>query len=198
MTPRASLVASSALLAFSISAAAAAGEADGVYGRLDGDVTLGAALGAEIGRDRPRASGRLAAHYFWTVGAMATYRDSLSNEDTRARIVSFAIDLRPAFLIRWPRNLEHGPPWLDLVVDAWSLDVGAYFGWPGTGASAPETGLQAGLGFALPLTGSAAGPWLGARGILGWPELTPDRSPWGSGLVTLGYDWIFDSGLLGP
>ena len=113
---------------------------DGVYGRLDGDVTVGAALGAEMGRDRPSVAGQLSAHYFWSAGLLVSYRDSLTASGARARIASVSADLRPLFLIRWPRNLERGPAWFDLTVDSCSLNIGAYFAWPGQPGDASESG----------------------------------------------------------
>ena len=47
------------------------------------------------------------------------------------------IDLRPLFLMRWSKDNEQGPAWLDLTIDSLTLSVGAqYVGADGVGTNA--------------------------------------------------------------
>ncbi|MBN1609670.1 MAG: hypothetical protein JW940_23760 [Polyangiaceae bacterium] len=163
-------------------------QTDGVYGRFDGDLDLGVALGGELEKDAARAAARFSAHYFCTAGVYASYRDALSRDDPDARLVSFGVDLRPLFIPRWSLGWENGPALLDLVLDSASLSLGAYFG-----SAAPEThaprGLELGLGFGVPLSARASGPWLGARGLGRWPEPMLGGHEL-SALATLGWQWM--------
>ena len=52
-----------------------------------------------------------------------------------------------------------GPAFLDLTVDSFSLNFGGYYAHTNT-AKTHRGGLEVGLGFGIPLTGKAPGPWL--------------------------------------
>jgi hypothetical protein len=142
---------------------------DGVYGRFDGDIEVGFALGAELEKDAARAAARATVHYFSVAGMYASYRDAFNRGSPDARLVSLGLDLRPLFIPRWSQGWEDGPALLDLMLDSAALSLGAYWG-----SSAPEArssrGLELGLGFGVPLFTRASGPWLGARGLMRWPE----------------------------
>jgi hypothetical protein len=100
----------------------------------------------------------------WTAGVYARYSDAFGGADQRPeRVVSFGVDVRPLFLPRFALDLEQGPAWLDLMLDSLSLDGGAYFAKPRRRDFGDERGFEAGLGFGLPLCGSARGAWLDAR-----------------------------------
>jgi hypothetical protein len=104
---------------------------DGVYGRLDGSLTLAANVGAELEDGEPRAALRISGHYLWIAGAYARYSDAFGGADLRpSRVASFGVDLRPLFLPRFARNWEQGPALLDLSLDSLSLSAGAYFSQP--------------------------------------------------------------------
>jgi hypothetical protein len=143
---------------------------DGVYGRFHGDLELGLGLGAEI--DSPaRGALRASAHYFSMAGVYFTYRDSFSDADSGdLRVLGFGIDLRPAFIPRWARNLQQGPAFVDLFVDSIALGLGAYWAEPADGDFGAARGFEATLGAGLPLFGTAPGPWLEARGALRWAD----------------------------
>lgn len=164
---------------------------DGVYGRLDGDLDLGVALGGELQKDAVRAGARVTAHYFWTAGVYASYRNALGTDPPDARVVSVGADLRPLFIPRWSQHWEMGPPRLDLVLDSVSLSLGAY--WANR---APERGfrrgLELGFGLGFPLVSEASGPWLGARGLARWAE-PMFRGPELSGLLTAEWHWVVDT-----
>ena len=174
-----------------IATAAKDEQTDGVYGRFDGDLDVAVALGGELEKDAARAAARASVHYFWTAGVYASYRDALGRDDPDARLVSFGLDLRPLFIPRWSQGWESGPLLLDLVLDSVSLSLGAYWG-----RSVPEAhasrGLELGLGVGVPLFAQASGPWIGARGLVRWPE--PMLGGYElSALATLEWHWIASS-----
>jgi len=137
---------------------------DGVYGRFDGSLALSASAGAELESGEPRGALRLSALYLWTAGVYGRYSDAFGGADERPlRVASLGVDARPLFLPRFARDWEHGPAILDLALDSFSLNAGAYFAEPGGGSFGDERGFEAGLGFGVPLFGEAAGPWLEAR-----------------------------------
>jgi hypothetical protein len=180
------------------------GAGDGVYGRFDGDLALGVGLGAELGQNT-RAAARLSLHYFYMAGVYASYRDTLSgrsdeadtSDDARAalaaRVLSFGIDLRPAFIPRWSRSYEQGPSFLDLALDSISLGMGAFFAEPPGGALGDGRGFELSLGFGLPIVGQASGPWLEARGLLSLPDAGESSTT--TALVLLSWHTLFDSPL---
>jgi hypothetical protein len=137
---------------------------DGVYGRLDGTLSLSASVGAELEDGEARGALKLAAHYLWTAGVYARYSDAFGGADERpARVASLGVDVRPLFLPRFGLDKEHGPAFLDLALDSFSLNAGAYLAQPVRLDFGDERGFEAGLGFGLPLLADARGPWLEAR-----------------------------------
>ena len=137
---------------------------DGVYGRLDGTLALAVSAGAELEAGEARGALKLSAHYLWTAGAYARYSDAFGRQDARpARVASLGIDLRPLFLPRFALDNERGPAWLDLALDSFSLNAGAYFAQPDPGDFGDLRGFEAGVGFGVPLCGEARGFWLDAR-----------------------------------
>lgn len=138
--------------------------ADGVYGRLDGNLDVGLAGGVELEAGEPRALLRVSGHYLSTAGAYVRYEDGFGSNDRRPlRAAGLGIDLKPLFLPRFALDLEQGPALLDLALDSLSLSAGAYAAQPGSGAFGDERGFDLGLGFGLPLCAEARGLWLEAR-----------------------------------
>ncbi len=160
------LAACVAALAPSSVAAAAGGNLDGVYHRLRSDSAVQLDLGAAVADGHPALHSRLTLRYLQTAGLFFAYTDDFRSELTAAsRAVDAGVELRPLFLPRTSYDLQRGPAWLDLLVDSFALRVGAVFGrQPGFDLRAP--GLSLGLGFGLPLTSSASGPWIDASGSL--------------------------------
>ncbi|HKO50795.1 MAG TPA: hypothetical protein VJV79_23910 [Polyangiaceae bacterium] len=143
---------------------------DGVYGRFDGDLDLGLALGAEFGSaGDPAPALRASAHYFSIAGVYLAGRIK-AGEASAPSLFGMGVDLRPLFLPRWAKGYETGPAFLDLTLDSLSLSLGAF--WAQAAAQAPESnrGFDAQLGFGVPLLATAAGPWLEARGVLRYPD----------------------------
>lgn len=146
-------------------------EADGVYGRFDGDLELSLGAGAALDPDATRGALALGLHYFSVAGVTLTASDALGRSVAGdARVLGLAVDLRPGFVPRWAQGMQRGPAFLDLFIDSISLSLGAWWAGLDGGALGERRGLEASLGFGLPLTGRAPGPWLEARGALRWPD----------------------------
>jgi hypothetical protein len=167
---------------------------DGVYGRFDNPFDWGLHLGAEIHDDGAAGAARTTLHYFSMAGIYAGYADAFGSDALEgSRILSFGVDLRPAFIPRWSKNWEQGSNFLDLAVDSISLGIGAYFRTPNGGSFGERRGFELSLGFGLPLLGRAAGPWVGARSLFRWEESNGGSSVVNASLLaTLG--WQFAMG----
>jgi hypothetical protein len=146
------------------------GSADGVYGRFDGDLDLGLALGAEFGSaGHPAPALRGSAHYFSSAGVYASGRIKAGDESAPS-LFGLGVELRPLFLPRWAKGYETGPALLDLTLDSLSLSLGAFWAQRAAQASESTHGFDAQLGFGIPLLATASGPWLEARGALRYPD----------------------------
>jgi hypothetical protein len=145
---------------------------DGVYDRFDGDLELGLALGAELGsagNPAPIVGG--SAHYFSMAGLYAAGRFKAAGNSAPA-LFDLGVDVRPLFVPRWAKGYETGPAFFDLTLDSLSLSLGAFWAAKSELRSGAR-GFEAGFGFGLPLWGTAAGPWLEARGALRYPDSGP-------------------------
>jgi hypothetical protein len=152
------------------------GDADGVYGRFEGDLDLGLGLGVEADGDDARGAARLSLHYFSTLGLTVEYADSLQNGTARSRrLFGVGVDVRPAFIPRWSGDHEHGPAFVDLTLDSISLGVGAFWAEPPGRDFGDARGLEASLGLGLPLFGRADGLWLEGRVLGRWRD--PAHAP---------------------
>ncbi|MBM4361579.1 MAG: hypothetical protein FJ104_02775 [Deltaproteobacteria bacterium] len=167
-------------------------DADGVYGRMDGLLSLGLHGGAELAEPGPRLALRGEAHWFWVAGIYAAYSGAAGGDDPSARRAAIGVDLRPAFVPRFASGLERGPALVDLVVDSIALSLGGFAASPREGRGAAARGLEAGLGMGVPLLAAARGPWLGVRGQLrlGDPGSGRRPDPETSLLLTLGFETI--------
>jgi hypothetical protein len=147
-------------------------EGDGTYGRFDGDLDLGFGLGTLVDVDHGEAgiAARASAHWFYMAGGYLSYADGLGGGLDPLRRIGLGIDFRPLFLPRWTQDWERGPAILDLTLDSLSLGLGASFDQPNGGSFGDRYAFEASLGFGVPLTGRAPGPWLEARGLLAWPS----------------------------
>jgi hypothetical protein len=144
--------------------------ADGVYDRFDGDLDLGLALGAEFGSAGQVAPAlRASAHYFSIAGVYLAGRINASDQSARS-LFGLGVDLRPLFVPRWAKGYETGPGLLDLTLDSLSLSLGAFWAQRPPETPAPNRGFDAQLGCGIPLSATAAGPWLEARGVLRYPD----------------------------
>jgi hypothetical protein len=152
--------------------AAHADESDTSYGRIDGDLSASAGVGAVLGPRGPRAAADLRLRYLWTAGLFATYEDGplLGGATEPRRAFATGIELRPLFLVRWLQGLETGNGYVDLTIDSLGLELGAVFMEPVGRPFGSRPGLQAGVGLQLPLLPSATGPVLGVHGGARWSD----------------------------
>jgi hypothetical protein len=116
----------------------------------------------------PGALARVSAHWFFMAGAYVSYADGLGTELDPERRLGVGVDLRPLFLPRWTKDLEHGPAILDLALDSLSLGLGASFDELEGGSFGERRAFELSFGFGVPLAGRGPGPWLEARGALAW------------------------------
>jgi hypothetical protein len=202
--PRAPRAALASLVALALSVLAppvhAAGGPDTSYGRIDGDFSASAGVGATFGPRSPRAAVDLRLRYLWTAGLFVTYEDGPlvgSSSDPR-RAFAAGIELRPLFLFRWLQGHELGNARLDLAIDSFALELGPVFVEPQGASFKSRPGLQAGLGVQLPLLPNATGPVIGIHGGARWSDaalsghstdLPSDRSLYL--LVTVAWQQVF-------
>jgi len=191
------------LVLASLSSATSAGAVDGIdasHGRIDGDLSGSAAVGATFGPQGPRAAADLRLRYLWTAGVFVTYEDGplFGGRTDPRRAFAAGIELRPLFLARWLQGLESGNAYLDLTVDSLSLELGAVFLEPPGASFGSKPGLQAGLGLQFPIFPDATGPTLGLHGGARWSDAAlsghtidgpSDRALFL--LVTLGWQQVF-------
>lgn len=142
---------------------------DGVYGRMEGDVTFSARAHAELAPGGLAPGGRLAAHYFWMAGIYTGFDRPLSTQATD-HVWSFGVEARPAFIPRWATGRQLGPDFADLTLDSIAVSVGAYLADAPDATPDADRGLEVGVGFGLPLLARAQGPWLECRGFLRHPD----------------------------
>jgi hypothetical protein len=217
MRPRA-LAGCAALILCAAPVAAAEEERDddGAYGRLDGDVTLslevGASesLGGSMGGEASRGES-LAVRGGWlflhSAGVAVQYNESFDlDPQPIRRALSAGVEIRPLFVGRFARDLERGPPLLDLWLDATALYLGLYNLWradrfcPPT-AGCHDYGMEVSLGTELPFIMRASTPFVSLRGAVRWSMAegdAPHDSVGVGGLLTLaiGYHHLFDWGLV--
>ncbi|HWL89187.1 MAG TPA: hypothetical protein VNO21_25465 [Polyangiaceae bacterium] len=166
--------ASLALFAFSVGEARAADTrphgADTSYGRIEGDLSAALGLGATFGPRAPRGSAELRLRYLDTVGAFFTYEDGFGGSAEPERVVTMGAEIRPLFIARWLQGLEFGTPRLDLALDSFGLELGAFFAQPHGDTFGARRGLQAGIGLEVPILAHASGPWIGLHGGVRWSD----------------------------
>jgi hypothetical protein len=140
-------------------------DGDGAYGRFDGDLDLGVGVGPNVALANGDLAlgGRFSAHWFTIAGIYLYYAESLDDAASVRRRFAAGLDLRPLFLLRWPKGLETGPAILDLTIDSLSLGLGLATSTPSDAAAKTRGGFELSLGFGVPLSGWQAGPWLEFR-----------------------------------
>jgi hypothetical protein len=145
---------------------------DGIYGRLDNDLELRVQAGAAFAAGGPGLAASLSAVYVSTAGIYVHYTDALGKDAPRVtRSIAGGVHLQPFFIGRALTNLEHGPAFVDLLVDSFAFEVGTFWAQPRGGTLGSRPGLELALDVGLPLIGRATGPFLGVRTALRWrPE----------------------------
>ena len=171
---------------------------DTAYGRIDGDLSVSAAVGATFAARSPRAAVDLRLRYLWTAGIFGTYEDGFGGSSEPKRLLATGIELRPLFLAKWLQGRETGHPYVDLTIDSLGLELGAVFQQPQGTSFASKPGLQASLGLQIPIFPNATGPTVGVHAGARWsntvlsggdPQSAADRSAFV--LLTLGWQQVF-------
>lgn len=147
---------------------------DGVYGRFDGPISLAPFAGASVTRAGMLTELGLSAYYLHTLGVQVKYADGrlFPGSDTAPfSISSVAFAIRPLFLLRFSRDLEQGPSFLDLTIDSLTLKLGGFWAEP-LGGGDSKRGLETEISAGIPLTATADGPWLTLAGGHRYPEVT--------------------------
>jgi len=133
---------------------------DGVYGRLSGDLVLSVeghgAMLSTASQTVPAVGAVLRARTLDMTGLALGYDRAV--QGARYDVLWAAVDLRPAFLARLVSDLQHGPRWLDLVLDSLGVELGGAWVRPGS------DGLR---GFGMVLGGGVELPlwWRGGDGV---------------------------------
>jgi hypothetical protein len=163
---------------------AAASDADGSYGRLEGDLALAFEAGVLESFTSEFLCARLTTSYVHTMGVYAGYAESFGlGGGGVARSTVAGLEIRPLFLARFSEDLEQGPAALDLWLDSFALALGLFgaaarpAGCAAGGLDCWSTGIELGLGMELPLLGRADGPFIAARGFGRWPVATARFEP---------------------
>jgi hypothetical protein len=151
---------------------ACAQEEEPSHGRIDGDVTLVAGLGAAATPRGMRGAADLRLRYLDTAGIVATYEEGGIFDATTEpqRVLTAGFELRALFLGRWLQGYETRSTGADLVLDSFGLELAAVFAQHAGGPFAADMGVQAGLGLEVPLLGRASGPWIGLHGGVRWSD----------------------------
>jgi len=161
-----------ASLALPAGTARAEGRPEPTYGRLQGDLTLVAGVGAVVAARGGRAEGELRLRYLESAGVFASYEDGalVGSAAEPTRVLAAGLELRPLFIFRWLTGRESQRARFDLVLDSVGLELGATLSQPAGTGFASRTGMQAGLGLEVPILPRATGPWLGFHAGVRWSD----------------------------
>lgn len=143
--------------ALAVPCAASAQEVGGAYGRLDGDLVLSAEASGGVWSSAAITSGAMGVaarvRYLDMIGLAVGYDRAFAS--ARHDAMWAAVDLRPAWFARFFSDLEHGPRWLDLMIDSIAIELGGAWMRPGEPIGAGGGfGLCLGSGVELPLVWS--------------------------------------------
>jgi hypothetical protein len=156
-------IASASLLS-STALAAEPVDADGVYGRFDGDIGVEPGLGVEYSRGNLLPQIDVGATYVSTVGLRLRHANSkflFGAVEHNRSVTSFAFEARPLFLARWAEALETGPALLDLTLDSFVLGLGVFWDYD-RNIPRLQRGTELTTGLGVPLLAYASGPWIRA------------------------------------
>lgn len=177
---------------------------DGAYGRLDGDTLLVGEVGAAIADGGPSLLVGARALYLSTAGGYLRYVEGLGQADlATSRSFAAGVELRPLFLARFAQDWEQGPAHLDLLLDSFAIDVGAFFWAPPGGSMRSVPGLEVAVGLEVPVLPRGTGPRLGVTGSLrvshgdtGAPDHDDLDARASALLLTLSWHQIADLGIV--
>jgi hypothetical protein len=170
---------------------------DGIYGRLDGDLTF--AVGPEVLYSpmdgRVTLGGAISASFYQLVGLRFGFEQTLSPANSNVvRALTTRLVLSPLFLLRFRDNGESESPLFDLTLDSLNVFVGPVFSEPQGGTFGSSVNMDVGVGFGVPLMARATGLWLRP---LGFYRSGPAGDEFVFG-ATLEYQFLADSGFLPP
>jgi hypothetical protein len=155
--------------AAAFAASPAAAEEDGAYDRLSGDLDLRAGVGAAFGRGAPSFAATGAAVYLATAGVYVHYADALGHASTPVgRSIATGVHVQPVFLARYATDGERGPAHLDLFLDSFAFELGAFWSAPQGKPLEEEPGVEIALAAGVPILPRSNGPWIDVRGALRW------------------------------
>jgi hypothetical protein len=176
---------------------ARADDTGGTYGRIEGDLTVAASVGATVTPDGTRGALDARVRYLDTAGLFATYEDGFGTSTDPTRVFVSGLELRPMFLGRWLLNMESGRPYADLILDSIGLDLGLLMVQPKGGSMSGLPGLQVGLSAEVPIFPRASGPWVRVHGGMRFDESTvvygTNAATWGHApflTITLGWHQV--------
>lgn len=150
-----------------VSAPRAAGADDGAYGRLDGDLDLSIGAGVAVAAGAPGLAARASAVYAQMAGLYLGYADALGQQDALVdRSIAAGVALKPLFWGRFANELERGPAHLDLFIDSFVFEVGAFWAAPRGRDLVVDPGLEIAAGFGFPILADATGPFIEVRGAM--------------------------------
>jgi hypothetical protein len=188
----------STLLSFSTSLAAEPADADGVYGRFNGDIGIEPGLGVEYSRGNLLPQIDIGASYVSTVGLRLRHANSkllFEAVDHNRSVTSFDFEVRPLFLARWSEALEAGPALLDLTLDSFMLGLGVFWDYD-RNTQRLQRGTELMTGFGVPLLAYTSGPWIRATAAVRLAE-GPNLAVTTHSVfaLTLGWNLMIDSAL---
>lgn len=140
------------------------GAGDTTYGRVEGALELAPGLGATLASYGARPTLELRGRYLSMAGVFVTYEEGFGTRVDPRRLLATGIEVRPLFFARWLKDKEVGSAFVDLAIDSFALELGAFFAQPPGRGLGERMGLQASLGIELPLFGKAEGLFLTAHG----------------------------------
>ena len=142
------------------------------YGRVSGDVTIVAGVGATLAPRGPRADADLRLRYLETAGLFASYEEgaAFGAGADPTRLVCTGAELRPLFLFRWLQGHETRRARWDLFVDSLGFELGAVFAQPQGAGFASQPGVEVALEGEVPILEQATGPWIALNAGLRWSD----------------------------
>lgn len=144
-------------------------DADGSYGRVEGDLLFVGELAAGLGLGGFQLETHVSLLYLSTAGGYVRYVEAFGNDAAPySRGFALGVELRPLFLGRYGLDLEKGPPHADLLLDSLTLLLGTTWLAPRSGGLEPEPGIELGLGLEVPFLPRASGPHVGVAALARW------------------------------
>lgn len=175
-------------------------QADGAYGRIDGDMAAQIDAGAGVIGNRAVGLVTGTMRYLQTAGLYTTFAHQLKQpprvRDSAPWSWSVGVELKPLFMPRFLSDLQSDTPVLDLFVDSFSMRFGLVTSHRGPMSQQP--GFEAAIAIGLPLTKHATGPWISTSAAMRWSQHGMDShdSAYGMWCLTIGWQSVFSAGIV--